>query len=218
MDKMFDRLGLYDFFGVLIPGMTFSAFLFFMRIPIIKEGHYPSSPTFKVILFVLISYILGTLFQEIASAVDNRFTKMRITPREQFAQSNGLIFSGDEFHEVRKCANNILNKSVTNASFTNYECSMVFFKCKAFLENSSKMGKANKLDAIFAMSRDFIICNICILPCIVIAMTSSTCDNTYLSLIAAYTILSSIIFYYRAKRYSKLRVKTILRQYMDLKG
>ena len=217
MDKLFDRLGLYDFFGLLIPGMFFSVSLFCMDFPIIKECNYPSSQTFKVFLFILISYVFGTLFQEVASFLDDRYTKLRITPREKFAQSNGAVFGGDELHKVRKYTNKILNKSETNNSFTDDECSMVFFKCKTYLENAHKMEKANKLDAIFAMSRDFIVCNLCILLCMSITMVYREFNYTYLWVII-YIILSSAIFYRRAERYSALRVKTILRQYMNLKG
>lgn len=217
MDNIIDKLGLYDFFGVLIPGMTFLIILSYIDFQIV-EGMLPfSSSIFQVIIFVLISYILGTLIQEIASFLDEKFTKMRIRAREQFLGNNPL-FKGGELLEVKKVANKLLKKDKSNNCFTNIECSKVFYECKAYLENNGKMGKADRLDAVFAMSRDFIICNIGLLLCLIYTIRDSQWYFRHLDVvIIIYLILSSVIFYRRANRYSEIRVRTILRQYIIMK-
>lgn len=224
MDNIFEKIGLYDFFGLLIPGMSFWIFIFYIDFPIIKEGILPSSQTFRVIVFILMSYIIGTLIQEIASYYDNKckMFNFRKKSREKFLNDNPL-FEGEELKEVKELANRLLNKEKKNNSFSNNECSKMFFKCKSYLENHNKMGKANKLDAIFAMSRDFIVCNVCILGCLLGKIIIYTIFSiplewsfSYIAIII-YTILSSIIFFRRAKRYSELRTKTIIRQYINLK-
>jgi len=222
MDNILDKFGLYDFFGLLIPGMFFLIMLFYMDFPLIKEEIYPSSQAFKILVFILVSYILGTLMQEIASFVDENYIKMRINAREKFLDSDKHFFEEDELKEVKKIANKLLKKDRTNNCFTTSECSKLFFQCKAYLENNDKMQKVDKLDAIFAMSRDFIVCNIAILCCLLITIVdvvierAFSCSLSYI-VIFIYTLASSIIFYRRAKRYSELRTKTIIRQYMDLK-
>lgn len=175
-----------------------------------------------VIIFVLLSYIAGTLIQEIASLLDRKFLKMRIKAREEFLDSKKTFFKDEELEEVMKISNKILKKNLNNKRFTNSECSKVFFQCKAFLENNEKMEKANKLDALFAMSRDFIVCNICILICQIITIIYKICCKSFVwsfscIIVIIYAILSLIIFSARANRYSKLRTKTIVRQYIDLK-
>ena len=222
MDNLLDRFGLYDFFGLLLPGMLFLVVLYYMDFPLIQEGRFPLSQTFMVIVFILLSYIAGTLIQEIASLLDRNFLKMRIKASEKFLDSKKTFFKDEELEEVMKISNNILKKNSNNKCFTNSECSKVFFQCKAFLENNEKMEKANKLDALFAMSRDFIVCNICILICQIITIIYGICCKSFVwsfscIVVIVYALLSLIIFAVRANRYSKLRTKTIMRQYIDLK-
>lgn len=222
MDNLLDRFGLYDFFGLLLPGMLFLIVLYYMDFPLIQEGRFPSSPTFMVIVFILLSYIVGTLIQEIASLLDEKCFKMRIRAKEKFLDSEKTFFKDEELEEVMKISNKILKKNSNNKCFTNSECSKVFFQCKAFLENKGKMEKANKLDALFAMSRDFIVCNFCILICQVITIIYEICHKSFVLsfsciVVIVYAILSLVIFFVRAYRYSKLRTKTIIRQYIDLK-
>ena len=170
----------------------------------------------------IVSCILGVLIQEICSFLDRKFTKIRIKSRENFLKPNKTFFSDYEFEEVKKIANKLLKKKdKNNEFFTNKECVKIFFECKACLENSDKMSKANKLDASFAMSRGFLVCNICIFISLIIKFFYTISEKQFswsLSyiLILVYLFLSSVIFYNRAKRYSQMRTKTIIRQYIDL--
>lgn len=118
MDNILDKFGLYDFFGLLIPGMTFWVMLFYMDCPIILEKQFPSSQTFRIFAFVLFSYIVGTLMQEMASWLDDncKIMKMRIKARENFLTTN-LLFKDEEYEEIKKAANKILEKELINNSF-----------------------------------------------------------------------------------------------------
>lgn len=178
--------------------------------------------TINFFILRIVSYILGVLIQEIGSFLDRKFTKIRIKSRENFLKPNKTFFSDYEFEEVKKIANKLLKKKdKNNEFFTNKECVKIFFECKACLENSDKMSKANKLDASFAMSRSFVVCNICIFISLIIKFFYTILEKQFswsLSyiLILVYLFLSSVIFYNRAKRYSQMRTKTIIRQYIDL--
>ncbi len=223
MDNILDKFGLYDFFGLLIPGMFFWIMLFYMDFPIINEEFSSSSEAFKVIIFILLSYIVGSLIQEAASCFDKKCKKMnmRIKARENYLTTNPL-FKGEEFDDVKKIANKLLDKENTNVNFKKSESYNVFNICKSYLENNNKIEKADKLNAIFAMSRDFIVCNVCIFGCLLITIIYRVVRGSFnwelsYTVILIYVIISSIIFYMRAKRYIELRTKTIIRQYMDLK-
>ena len=102
MDNLLDRFGLYDFFGLLLPGMLFLVVLYYMDFPLIQEGRFPSSQTFMVIVFILLSYIVGTLIQEIASLLDRKFFKMKIKASEKFLDSKKTFFKDEELEEVMK--------------------------------------------------------------------------------------------------------------------
>lgn len=225
MDNILDRFGLYDFFGLLIPGMSFWIMLFYMKFPMVDDG-LPLSQTFKVIAFILFSYVVGSLMQETASWFDNKYKKMkiRIKTRENYLNTNPL-FKGEELKAVRELANKLLgNEDIEDKkhSFSDEESYRLFNICKSHLENNNKMEKADKLDAIFAMSRDFIVCNIWIFCCLMITIIYTAVEKSFswslsYTVIIVYTFISSYIFYRRAKRYAKMRTRTIIRQYMDLK-
>ena len=197
--------------------------IFYVNCPIIQEEQFPSSQTLRIIAFVLLSYIVGTLMQEMASWIDDncKIMKMRIKAGENFLISN-LLFKDEEYEEIKKAANKILGKGQTYNRFSEGENYKIFNIYKSHLENNNKMDKADKLDAIFAMSRDFIVCNISILTCLIITVINKIIIKQFewswsYAVILLYVIGSSAIFYKRAKRYSELRTKTIIRQYMDLK-
>ena len=79
------------------------------------------------------------------------------------------------------------------------------------------MKEADKLDAIFAMSRDFIVVNFCVFICACITPTNYIALYSLHKIVILFSILSTIIFYNRAKRYGKMRVRRILREYIDSK-
>ena len=59
MDNLFDKMGLYDFFGILIPGMFFLGAMIVIDLPILDVFYVPDSGTVFVILFIVFSYIFG---------------------------------------------------------------------------------------------------------------------------------------------------------------
>lgn len=215
MDNILDRIGLYDFFGVMIPGMWFGLMLYFIRFPLIDKCIFPSETTIKVVIFLLLSYVVGTLIQEISSW---KFKSLREIPKNTFLDTNSDIFKAEELNEVKKFANIKLGKNVGNHKFLEDDNEKLFFQAKIFLENSSKMEKANKLDAIFAMSRDFIVVNFGVIIGIVITYMTYKKFTDLQIWIGVYSILSSFVFYARAKRYAKMRVRTIIRQYISVEA
>lgn len=218
MDNLLDKFGLYDFFGSLLPGMWFVTILFYIDFPLLNDGKYPSDGTLRIIIFILVCYIFGTLIQELAAFFDFKIIKMRKKSRTNFLHYKKSMFEKSELEKIKKMANLILKKKKSNNLFTNDECSRVFFECKAHLENNERMDKADKLDAIYAMSRNFVITNffIFICTCFTIFMNKGIERNNIIIII--YVFISTFVFLERAKRYSELRVKTILRQYIDLKN
>lgn len=227
MDNILNKIGLYEFFGTLLPGLFFLLSLIIIDVPIVKHITYPNSEIFKIISLVLFSYIIGILLHEIASIFDTKFTKLRLTPRTTFLKENtttvkNTVFKDIELENIQIHAREILNTSEDFTEFSDKHCSAMFFECKAFLENENKMTKADILDALFSMSFTFIICNIAILICAAILFVYEILheynyDTIKFIFILFYTILSCIIFYKKAKRYSEIRVRTIFRQYIAFK-
>lgn len=214
MDNIFDKLGLYDFFGLLLPGMFFIVVLDLIDFPLINSFTYPDSEVFRDIGFILVSYICGTIMQEIASFIDDHTKKMRKNATKQF-------LSDEKFSELERIKiKGLVNGLSEEKDHDSIEdrCRYTYFICKEYLENKEKMKKADKLDAIYAMSRDFTVCNFLLSICILATnIINKTYTNPWNWLFLLLLVISIFIFYYRAKRYAKMRVRSIIRRYMICK-
>ena len=211
MDNILDKLGLYDFFGLLLPGMFFIVVLDLIDFPLINLFTYPESEVFNVVVFALVSYICGTIMQEIASYIDNEKKKIRENIIKDVLKDKK--FSESERKKIEKIVKDLSKES----SSIEDKCYGAFFICKEYLENEEKMKKADKLDAIYAMSRDFALCNFLLSICVVITMAEHNTSTFYDWLFLFSLITSIFVFYYRAKRYAKMRVRSIFRRYMICK-
>lgn len=231
MDNLFDKMGLYDFFGILIPGMVFLGTMIVIDLPILDVFYVPDSGTVFVILFIVFSYILGSLIQEVGSLADKKWELWRYRASKKFLSDSE--FGKKEIKDIEDLVYKTIGKQKEGSQkeiLNEEDCKVTFFECKAKLENQGKMDKADRLDAIYCMSRDFIVCNLGIL--IVMAFSSAwgnivnklykvnvidtTNDVGLIILVLFYCVVSSLIFRVKASRYAKMRVRTILRQYISL--
>ena len=231
MDNLFDKMGLYDFFGILIPGMFFLGAMIVIDLPILDVFYVPDSGTVFVILFVVFSYILGSLIQEVGSLADKKRKLWRYSASKKFLSDSE--FGKKEIKDIEDLVYKTVGKQKDGPQkeiLNEEDCRVTFFECKAKLENQGKMDKADRLDAIYCMSRDFIVCNLGIL---IVMVLSSAWDNivnklykvdvidtTYdvglIILVLFYCFVSSYVFGIKASRYAKIRVRTILRQNISL--
>lgn len=231
MDNLFDKMGLYDFFGILIPGMIFLGAMIVINLPILDAFYMPDSGTVFVILFIVFSYILGSLIQEVGSLADKKWKLWRDNASKKFLSDSE--FGEKEIKDIENLVYKTIGKQKDGPQKENLneeDCKVTFFECKAMLENKGKMGKADRLDAIYCMSRDVIVCNLGIPIVMVLSSVwgnivnklykANVIDTTYdvglTILVLFYCVVSSLIFRVKASRYAKMRVRTILRQYISL--
>lgn len=233
MDNIIDKFGIYDFFGLVIPGMLFLYVLIYVGDFSTCLETYADFTVLLVVAFVLVSYMCGIWMQEIGSFLDKNFLKIRISARRKYLDTQVVMsrtkswfiidyaFTGEELQNIQKMVEEIVECDINQLQTQDEKrekCEDAFLKCKAQLENMDKMGKAEKLNSMYAMGRDLIICNIGIIVCLVGVMAVKKAFELQHLIIIVYVILSSIMFYRRAKRFAIMRVKTILRQYMALKS
>ena len=187
--------------------------LYFIKFPLIDKYMLPSDTTLKIVVFLLLSYVVGTIIQESSSFF---LEKLRKHSRQNFLNKNSKIFQHGVLNEVQKFANIEFGKDINNDIFSEDENESLFFKAKAVLENLNKIKKADKFDAIFAMSRDFIVVNICVVICCIINILNPERLCLHI-IIVLYSLITLPLFFRRAKRYAEMRVRTIIRQYMSIK-
>ncbi len=213
MDNILDKFGLYDFFGLLLPGMYFFIILDFLNIPQAFGVQYPTNEGIMVVAFLLFSYLIGTLIQEIASFLDKKI-ELREKAKRSFLDEDSKIWSKEELKEIQE----YVRDKFGNIDYKNKnENENIFRKMKSCMENEEKMEKADKYDAIYAMSRDLIVCNICLFFVALINIFINT-DYIYMNIVVfLFSAISIYILWYRACRYAKMRVRTVIRQYKSLK-
>ena len=229
MDNILDKFGIYDFFGLLVPGMFLLYALICMDFPILILFDYPQSEVLLVSGFILLSYAFGIVMQEIGSFFDEKIIKWRKSARRNyFSEKNDnktimekikyyfvqeIYFEKEELEKIKRLVNYIIDDNIKDEED---KCEQAFWKCKAYLENNDKMAKADRLNAMYAMSRDFIVCNVGIFLCTIYTLIVNPQNVDCYIILFLYVILSTPIFYRRASRFIKLRLRTIMRQYMDL--
>ena len=223
---MLEKFGVYDFFGVLLPGMAFTIFLIYMDCPIVKFGGQFEQESLRVVVFVVISYIVGVITQEIGSFFDEKVprlkekacTKFLEQSNEENAMNKLLVwfkddkgFCDEELDEIKRMICQMTNTDTPCEK----DCRTAFFKCKAYLENHNMAKKSEQLNAAFAMSRDMIASNALIalsLVCTIVTRDVRKLVGIDWAIIT-YVLISSLLFARRAYRFSRMRVRTVLRQY-----
>lgn len=167
-----EQLGLYDFFNVLLSGVTvlcgccaisrtFSSYI------------WTNESVPKGIAIILIIYILGLLLQQVASYADDKILKIyRETNHKVLAgnvdknykcETNGKVFKNPlTLEQYRKSAEIFLKKYYPEIKPDLFEDwfvnGHVFTMCQYFVAVYGKERKVEKLRALYAMSRNFAVC------------------------------------------------------------
>ena len=230
METIFDKLGIYDFFANIVPGMFLLAIVFYIGVPLPVCVNVQSLPvSLVVILYVLCSFVIGILMQEIGSAIDDHTLKVRKKARRWYLSDEN--FTKLERKEIEDVVEKLSNKKIKYKSkkkihnrFSRSQSEQrqqvlesVFYKCKTHLENHNAISKSDRLNAMFAMSRDMVICNISAMCYLLFDVLKLKMANSFqLVTVTIYIVISTVVFIIRAKRFAAIRLRTIFRQYIDL--
>ena len=197
MENALSRVGLYDFFTILLSGMTAIIIDYCINGDLEKNLTKTLNNKFNnIITFLLISYFIGMILQEISSFFDKKIKifKFRQKAMRNFLnEHNKIVKNKIELKEYQELANKILKKDQTPEEYTEEECEYVYYYCKTQLELNCKSDKTEKINATYGTSNKSLSGVIFVVLCILIGL-----------------------FYKRCKRFSEYRVRVILRQYKSL--
>ena len=216
MDSALDKIGVYDFFGVFLSGMFVVFISYYLDLPLIIIIENTDNDIINVILFMLESYFLGLILQEISSIVDRKYFKFREKAGSNFLNDDNKILDNElELKSFRELANEILSIQGNNHHVYNKkENEYVYYHCKTFLEIHGKSDKINRINSLYAMSRSLIVSLPICLIAYIICNIKSLGFYTFSYIIIM--VLFIPIFYIRTKRFSTYRVRVILRYYKIL--
>ena len=214
MENALSRVGLYDFFTILLSGMTAIIIDYCINVDLENNLTKILNDKFSsIIAFLLLSYFIGMILQEISSFLDKKINifKFRQKARKNFLnEHNKVVKNKIELKEYQKLANKILEKDQTPEEYTEEECEYVYYYCKTQLELNCKSDKMEKINATYGISRSLMFA-------LIIIGIRYLYYNKSLNIVI-FVVLCVIIalFYERCKRFSEYRVRVILRQYKSL--
>ena len=167
MENALNRVGLYDFFTILLSGMTAIIINYCINGDLEDDLTKILDDKFSsIIAFLLLSYVIGMILQEISSFLDKKIDifKFRQKARENFLnEHNKVVKNKIELKEYQKLANKILEKNQTPEEYTKEECEYVYYYCKTQLELNCKSDKMEKINATYGISRSLMFALIIII-------------------------------------------------------
>lgn len=217
MDSALEKVGLYDFFGVFLTGILVAAIALFLELPLTLLFVNTENSIIDLILFILECYFIGVVLQEISSVIDAKFFKFQKNARSSFLDENNKIIRNEsELQSFRLVANKILGINEADHNYTTSENEYVFFYCKSFLEIEGKDDAVERINSLYGMSRSLIVAiSLCLLGYLFNNGPTPSAE-TYPIVFALLILI--FLFFRRAKRFSKYRVRKILRLYLTLSG
>ena len=136
MNSALDKVGVYDFFGVLLSGMIVIVVSCCLDLPLINLIANVENDIVNAILFLVGSFFLGLVLQEISSVLDKKVFKFRENARCKFLNDENKIIGNElELKSFRELANKILNKSNDDQVYNETENEYVFFDQEWYKEN-----------------------------------------------------------------------------------
>ena len=211
MENALNRVGLYDFFTILLSGMTAIIINYCINGDLEDDLTKILDDKFSsIIAFLLLSYVIGMILQEISSFLDKKIDifKFRQKARENFLnEHNKVVKNKIELKEYQKLANKILEKNQTPEEYTKEECEYVYYYCKTQLELNCKSDKMEKINATYGTSRSLMF------ALIIIGIQYLYYNKSLSGVIFVVLCILIGLFY---KRFSEYRVRVILRQYKSL--
>lgn len=204
MNKILDKLGIYDLVAVLLSGMSICTFSLLVLQLVYKIHIDIRLAVNEILSFIVVSYFLGLVFQECGSIIQKLIYKNNALLQKALKVS-------DKSHilltETEKSGIYAYVKSKTNIKNDN----MVYNYCKFYIMRNCDTIKIDKDQSLSALSRSLSLYFIILA---IITLITVFVNPNHLNIILLFiSILFSVLLYYRCVRFAKLRYTYIFRTF-----
>lgn len=222
MDKFTEKFNTFDIFTMLIPGIGITS-LFCISLSFKYYDLWLKIGNEKYIIFVILSYFCGILYQELGTIFDKIFLYKILykgNPREIFLLENGHnIILNEElfFKSALKIKDYIISNLhiQINNNMTEKEekelNSLIFGYCLNLSEINNLTGKSEKMIIISEMSRSLFWGNISTILLNIFMIFICPSYYIFYCVEITFLIIASYIFIQRKKRYERYRIRILLR-------
>lgn len=244
MEKLIEKMGLYDIWTTLFPGAFFcvsikSIYDFMLALPayvietkglseqifiFLKMNIYAPNTIYKLLIFLFFSYFLGLILQEISSMFKKLFLYKKGQPIDFLLDSKWGIFNDAQIQALMPIyiQFNGNNFTLDNDEKQKEESRTLFHKINAYLQRMKIANKYVKLN---------IICNTCAtlgVAVMLMLFIASAFEIEFVVFCRRFDILISIIcfdviliisiyiFIYKSKKYYIFWVRNLIFAYQDL--
>lgn len=177
----------------------------------------------KYVLFILISYLLGVVFQEIGTILDNKFLCKLIyggTPRELLTlqRSSDILFedkiASNDIEKVEQIIQEYYGVSFSSFTDKKKASSTMFAYCLNISEMQHITEKSDKMGATSEMSRSIFWGCIATIFINIFLIHISDGSNVFLLREIPLLISLAAIFFVRKVRYEKYRIRILIRNFL----
>lgn len=211
MNNILDKLGIYDLVGVLLTGISISVFTLF-----VNQAFYQYQFTLadlsqinETITFLVISYFLGLIFQELGSVCQRHiiYKNSRLLKEAlKTSDTSHMLLSKKEKQVI---CTKIEKELHLDKSPNNYN--IIYNYCRFYMINQGNTSKIDKDQSLAAMSRSF---SLYFLILSLFSVGTFLWEHNFLLLtLSGFSLLLSCLFYYRFKRFCLMRYVYIFRYY-----
>lgn len=218
MDKILDRLGIYDLWGVLIPGIigcvSIKVLLSYLGISL---GTGLGNLSNWLIMLVC-SYLLGTILQELGHGVLKRFLYKKKDPSFIYlSPANNIL----KQYEKGVCENLLRDVMGISGSIEDEHSRYFYRYCYELLNVWQKSVKAEIFKSLYGMCRSLFCFYMLIGVTTIIfylGLRIYNADIEVLRFVISFIVscFMGIIFRMRALRFNEIHVKVVLRTYISV--
>lgn len=210
MDKILERLGIYDLVAVLLSGMCMVVFSVFLTKFIWNMDLSSILNLDETIYFLVISYFIGIVFQELGSNIQHIiFSKNELLEDVFHSDSKEYVtLAEDEKSAIREAAKEKFKLDKEPS------VEMLYNACKFGIDTKELHARADKDQAIMAMSRSLSL--YLFGASVLLILRFIICKNniTWPLIICLVLMLAvSVVMYRRFIRFTKMRYIYILRAF-----
>lgn len=244
MEKIFDRMGLYDIWTVLFPGVVFhigtrSLYEFlmslhnllldtpellgklglFLKMNIIIPGNI-----YEFFIFLVVSYLYGLMLQELSSSLKHMIVYRKGDPRTLLLDETHGPLNSQELHRLMpllKSLNNGEDFSESDSKKLKEESKYLFNQMNRTLQNMQKSRDYVKLNIIYNMCSTLSLVlaffALMILTFEIQFLLNTDLSSFYFSLFLLSIIISMfLILHFKSSKYYQYWVRNIIFAYETL--
>lgn len=208
MNQVFDKLGIYDLVAVLLSGICITTFSLLADQVVFQSQLSNFLKVEDTILFLVISYFIGLVFQELSSILQKQIThknnKLLLKALDTSKKSHQFLTQEEKDGIVQAVQTELALKMIPNEE-------ILYNYCKFYLISTGNTARADKDQSTFGMSRSLSLYLFGL--SLFMAYSAIRTQNTMHFVYAVGILALSVLLYYRCIRFAKMRYIYILRSF-----